>query len=148
MSNTERLKALKDRILEHKDRFYYARWVAPIDDLHCYGTSRLVKDGYNVPTQAHELQHNCDTVGCVGGWAMTFIDVPSVPDPDLCLSDYVESYLCLTNKEFDFLCFGKAEFGFEYTNVNKATVDDAIARLDFLINNPNIEEYPSETTNP
>lgn len=145
MSNTERLKALKARILEHKDRFYYARWVVPIDDLNGAGTSLLINNEYNIPTQAHELQHNCNTVGCVGGWTMTFIDV--LVDSDFRLSYYVKEYLDIFDKEFDFLCFGRAAFGFAYVDTNEATVDDAIARLDFLINNPDLEEYFYEDTN-
>lgn len=143
MSNTERLKALKDRILEHKDRFYYARWVVPIDDLNGDGTSLLVNNDYSTPVQAHELQHNCNTVGCVGGWAMTFIDVAK---RDSCLSDYVKDYLDIFDIEFDFLCFGRSGFGFDCIDTSEATVDDAVARLDFLINNPSIRDYLDEDT--
>ena len=132
--NKERLQLLRKTIVDNKDRFYYARWATPLDDLTGEGISRIAPEinSLSVSATALQLIENKSLCGCVGGFTIALFSVEA--DHEFMTTD-IKKYLELTDEEVSFLCFGRGMFGFDSLEpIHKATVEDALKRIDYLIN--------------
>jgi hypothetical protein len=79
---------------------------------------------------ANKLNIDCNTCGCVAGW--TYSCIPK-PDNEVPVQVQAEAYLGLSHKEYQFLFLGHAAFGLEKIYLPRASYQDAIHRLNFLI---------------
>jgi hypothetical protein len=93
-----------------------------------------------------DQDHTCGTCACVAGWANILSRVPIRKDSNDCL--YTESLACETlgidrfeTDDDGFLFMGEPGYGLERLDLRHATINDAIERLNILINKYSKEEH-------
>jgi len=155
----ERLRQLRQFIIDFQDQFNYARWqgfkIKPDDTVSPNGlTINFIhgvagKHGYEA---AHDISHDCNTTGCVAGfavgcmsdeWIKKYTTENSGPYE---IPEMAQEWLGLSDFEHGFLFIGDP-----YTNVfedlglesDDATPEEAIRRLDqvILCTDSNIDMY-------
>ena len=89
--------------------------------------------------------HSCGTCACVAGWANILSRVPIRRDPNDCF--FTESLACETlgidrfeTDDDAFLFMGDPGYGLERLDLRVATIDDAVQRLNILIDKYSKEE--------
>lgn len=125
MANKARLIEVRDKILANKERFYYGKWTALLKDPEA-DMAESQKD------IADRLEEDCETCGCVAGWAYTCI--PSKDHDGPLIQDQAWKWLQLDIDDYYFLFVGHAGLGIpKIQYLPDATVWDAIQRLNLLI---------------
>jgi hypothetical protein len=126
---------LRDQLLSLPGKFDYGNYV------YC-----LVSDRYGGTSRNREpeviVKHTCDTAACVAGWCAV-LNVPNFAkskDHTLVVA-YAQDFLELTPKESAFLFYPNASYSYdvgyegnEYVMISEYTLEDAIDRLNYLIN--------------
>lgn len=114
MVNVDRLKTLREFLAKHEDRFDYGTFCSELG-LKSFG----------------DMLHTCGTVACVGGWALALFC------PHMSSAYSFEGAACdslgLNRDQRDFLFYGDEKFGFPVLDLDTATIQDALDRIDFLI---------------
>lgn len=121
--NRELLLEVKHTILQHHKQFNYHKWLSNDPD--------MPYQEENVGLlEADMLNHNCGTSGCVAGWTCA-LGAPSSRFSEV--EDTARELLDLNYQEasFLFLCF--ARFGLDEIDLKKATYEDAIHRINYLL---------------
>jgi hypothetical protein len=121
--NIERLKAVRQAILKHKERFNYNYWVRHNNNIYkTFCPETLIQDSDN---------HTCNTVGCVAGFTCALF----APKEVEAIHETAKATLGLTHSQSGFLFLGNAGLGFEHVSPDSddATAEEAIARIDALI---------------
>jgi hypothetical protein len=148
MANVERLRKLRQRLLDHKEQFRYSEWGGVLSDDEFDIKPRLLTVTNKVKELKELLEtYSCNTCGCIAGNACmqaieendpVIVDQP--PNRPLYISDIASEYLDLqTPGERRFLFMGADGCQLDFTchlpqiDITKATVHDAIRRLDVLI---------------
>lgn len=90
--------------------------------------------------------HSCGTCACVAGWANILSRVPIKKDPNSC--GFTEELACQTlgidfyeTDDNAFLFMGDPGYGLERLDLRYATVQDAVQRLNILIDKYSKEEH-------
>lgn len=152
----ERLYQLRRFIIDFQDQFNYARWqgfkVKPDDTISANGLTIHGVAGRQGYQAAHDISHDCNTTGCVAGfavgcmsdeWIETYIsdnsgpyEIPEMAQEWLGLSDFEHSFLFLGDPYTDKF----EDIGLE---TDDATPEEAIRRLDqvILCTDNNIDMY-------
>lgn len=127
MANKARLIEVRDKILANKDRFYYAKWSAELDDLDCIRNK-------NQKELTARLEEDCNTCGCVAGWTYSYIPEKQRKTREyFTLQAQAKLWLGIDMEDYSFLFMGHAGHGLPTTQLVTATVWDAIQRLNLLI---------------
>jgi hypothetical protein len=138
----ERLKIVRQAILEHKDQFVYYTWSAEIDKLAEENTA--VRSNQSYIDVASRIQNDCGTCGCVAGFTVSCI--PSDTLPILAtihwnnIFDVAARWLGIDDEMAKVLFYGR---GWWFVGIGKSlpnipdlrhtTYETAISRLDILI---------------
>lgn len=125
--NTERLKTVRECIASHRDRFIYSSFFAGNEPI--YDEQGRCKSIYDCTLDQIE---NCGTAACVAGWTILLFGDKTKPLHRINESGFARDALSLTHRECQFLFYYKAEDAF---------VDDALARLDWLIAGKDVLDY-------
>jgi hypothetical protein len=124
--NKERLQTVLQSIIAHKEQFDYSKWC----------TYR--HNDPDIVLRASTLLTDCNAVGCIAGFTCALYKPETYRDY-YAIARYV---LDLTLNEADFLLLGLAEFGLpEIEETNETTVDNAIERINILLQQPENHEH-------
>lgn len=118
MVNVERLKTLREFLVKHEDRFDYGTFCSQSNTLNTFGEM---------------LRPECNTLACVGGWAIALFDPDVKANQEHGSSLIAAKCLGLNETQEEFLFFGAAEFGFPPINIDHAPLRNALDRIDYLI---------------
>jgi hypothetical protein len=152
----ERLRQLRQFIIDFQDQFNYSRWqgfkVRPASSVSANGLTINGVAGRHGYEKAHDISHDCNTTGCVAGfavgcmsdeWIKKYTTENSGPYE---IPEMAQEWLGLSDFEHGFLFLGDP-----YTNVfedlglesDDATPEEAIRRLDqvILCTDSNIDMY-------
>jgi hypothetical protein len=151
MANVERLRKLRQRLLDHKEQFRYQEWCTVLTPAPTADDPFRMRHTFTT-NSVRELKeflesYSCNTCGCVAGHAC--MQAIEEKDPMLLeefrstyIGDVAQRYLSLDNDESEFLFMGKPSWRLPFhidkpipalLNLQLATVHDAIERLDVLI---------------
>lgn len=130
MANVERLKAVKQAILDHTDKFMYQSWCSK----HKIGPW-ILNDFNNI------VDPDCGTCGCVAGFTLGIFGselIPNINSNHDDIGDVASMILDLTAEEENYLFLCEELEGVEYDgqesiDLATATEEDAIKRIDYLI---------------
>lgn len=125
--NTERLKTVREHIDNHRNRFIYSSFFAGNEPIYD-GQGRCM----SIYDCTLDYIENCGTAACVAGWTILLFGDKTVPLYRINESRFAKDALDLTSPECQFLFYYKSE---------EASVDDALARLDWLIAGNNVLDY-------
>lgn len=117
MVNVERLKTLREFLVKHEDRFDYGTFCSD--------------KGLN--TFGEMLRPECNTLACVGGWAIALFDPDAEANRDSWYSFIAAECLGLNDAQTDFLFYGAPKFGFPSISIDHAPLRNALDRIDYLI---------------
>jgi hypothetical protein len=140
-------------------KFDYTRFIGSFSyetGVPCEGFNHAIREGIRterpsrMQEQSTELAiydcnyDDCGTCACIAGWTEI---INRIPLPTLELDGYSTEFiarevLMLNHDESAFLFFGKGRFGFKDLTMltgegTDPTIQDAIERLEYLINNSN-----------
>lgn len=136
--HVERLKRVRQRIVDEKEHFNYASFMANNNSSKSFWCG-CDSFGDGVTVKEDEPKWDCGTVACVAGFACVEA-IREKKNWDLldCDTDnankYATRYLGLTHQEESFLFYCDGYFGFPSMHTDEATVEDALKRIDYLIN--------------
>jgi hypothetical protein len=133
----ERLKRVRQRIVDEKEHFSYATFMANNSSKSFFYGCDSFSDGVTV--KEDEPKWDCGTVACVAGFACVEA-IREKKNWDLLdcdldnASKFAKRYLGLSDCEESFLFYCSGIFGFPYMGTDEATIEDALKRIDYLIN--------------
>jgi hypothetical protein len=148
MANLERLRKLRQRILDHQEQFNYSDWCAAWEPNPDNPNEKCYISATNNVRELSELvsTYGCGTCGCVAGHAcMQALEENAIdltPGRVLYIQDQAQVYLDLTSAEQSFLFMGRPGWSLPLIyncrlsaiELTTATIRDAIERLDVIIN--------------
>ena len=116
MVNVERLKTLREFLVKHEDRFDYGTF-----------------SGLHQGTFGDMLRPGCNTLACVGGWAIALFDPDVNVGWNQLYAPIAARCLGLNSEQEDFLFYGAPKFGFPSIHIDHAPLRNALDRIDYLI---------------
>lgn len=120
--NLSRIRAVRDAIAAHKENFNMEKWIW-VDEL------------------PSELLHNCNTAGCIAGFAVAVFNPNNHPDNTKVAA---KAILELTEEEANHLFLGQ----WSEKDISMINADDAIAKLDRVLATGRIIEEKDPSQNP
>lgn len=121
MINIEKLKAVRQLMVDHKENFYWGDWLISTNE-----------DRLEAP-KAEELLHNCGTIGCIAGFCCALADKNNqiltnakiFLEIDGMFTSLIESILFIPEIIFGFKDGFNSDLDIEFQN--------ALERIDFVI---------------
>lgn len=146
--NKELLIKLRDHIAKPDCRFVYRYWVASIAD-NLFNKDGLLKyenhQDIEYTDHVSEIdndEYKCDTCACVAGWAVLLNKdnlEEYITHDEFDYSDSIPNIatelLDLTTEQRSFLFYCENEFGWPKVMTHRATKEEAIKRINYLLEN-------------